>query len=584
VSRPRRGTAAGGSPDDVPTVVLPGVLPGQAPPPDPPDDADTAAPAGGGGRANVGRSSAVMALGTIASRLTGFARDVVLVWAIGLAVFAETYNVANTVPNVIYILLAGGALNAVFVPQLVKAMRNDPDGGKAFADRLLTAVGLVLVVITVVAVLAAPLVIKAYAYAFTQGESNANFDLAVTFARFFLPQILFYGLHVMLGQVLNARGHFGPMMFTPILNNLVVISTGVIFLVTTSGPPTAATVTDGEIRLLGLGTTLGVAVQALALIPVMKRASYRFRPRFDLRGKGLGTSYRLARWTVLFVLVNQIAYLAVVQIATSAGVSEESRGFTPYAKAYLIMLLPHAVVTVSVITAVFPRMSRAAADGRPSDMCADVAHSLRLTGCALMPAAVAFAVLGPSMTILAFAYGNTTVEEARFVGQVLAAFAFGLVPFSVHHQLLRGFYALEDTKTPVTINVWIAASNIALATACAFLLPTRWVVVGLAASYSVSYAVGVAISARRLNRRVGRIRGGVVQTYTRLAVASLFCAGPGLAVGELARRQWGTGHTSAVVTFAVGGGLMLVTYLVAATRMRITEVSDLLATVARRIR
>ncbi|MGQ0629896.1 MAG: murein biosynthesis integral membrane protein MurJ [Sporichthyaceae bacterium] len=535
---------------------------------------------------SVARSSAVMAVGTIVSRITGFARDVVLVWAIGTAVFAETYNVANTVPNIIYILLAGGVLNAVFVPQLVRAMRTDPDGGQAFADRLLTAIGLVLLVITVVAVLAAPLVVTAYAYAFTRDGSEANFDVAVTFARFFLPQIFFYGLHVMLGQVLNARGRFGPMMFTPILNNLVVISTGVIFLVVTSGEKlSTSTVSDGELRLLGIGTTLGVVVQALALIPVLKAARYRYRPRFDLRGTGLGQAYRMAGWTLLFVLVNQVAYLVVVQIATSSGLDASGRGFTPYTKAYLIMLLPHAVVTVSVVTALLPRMSRSVAEGRLGDVADDLAGGLRLTGAILVPAAVAFAALGPSLTVLALGHGKTSVADAEFIGYVLAGFALGLVPFSVHHQLLRGFYACSDTRTPVTINVWIAGTNIALAVLSVAVLPARWTVVGLAVSYSLSYAIGALVCARKLTRKLGRPLGGdVVRTYDRLIIAAVLSAIPALIVGEVAVRAWDTGTLAAAVTVFGGGAVLVLGFLVLASRMRIREVSDAVAMVVGRLR
>lgn len=538
---------------------------------------------------SVTRSSAVMAAGTVLSRITGFGRDLVLTWAIGTTAFSVTYNVANTVPNIVYILLAGGVLNAVFVPQLVKAMREDPDGGKAFADRLLTAIGLVLLVITVVAVIAAPLVISAYAYTFTHGEgSEANYDVAVTFARFFLPQIFFYGLHVMLGQVLNARGRFGPMMFAPILNNLVVIVTGVMFLIITAGEnPSTETISDGEIRLLGIGTTAGVVVQALALLPFLKSSGYKYRPRFDLRGTGLGQAYRLATWTLLFVLVNQVAYLVVVQIAT--GIEETAaadgfpgRGFTPYTKAYLIMLLPHAVITVSVVTALLPRMARAVTDGRLDDVRQDLAGGLRLTGVALIPAAVAFAVLGPSMAVLGFGHGNTSVANAQYIGYVLAGFALALVPFSVHHQLLRGFYAFSDTRTPVTINVWIAATNILLALACVAVLPARWVAVGLAVSYAASYAVGVLLSARRLGRYLGPLDGGVIRTYDRILVAAILAAIPAIVISEIAYRIWGTGTTESAVTVVAGGAAMLASYLVITTRMRISEVTQLLGPVLRR--
>jgi putative peptidoglycan lipid II flippase len=538
---------------------------------------------------SITRSSAVMAAGTVVSRITGFGRDLVLTWAIGTTAFSVTYNVANTVPNIVYILLAGGVLNAVFVPQLVKAMREDPDGGNAFADRLLTAIGMVLLVITVVAVVAAPLVISAYAYAFTHGEgSEANYDVAVTFARFFLPQIFFYGLHVMLGQVLNARGRFGPMMFAPILNNLVVIATGVMFLVVTSGEnPSTETISDGEIRLLGIGTTLGVVVQALALLPFLKASGYRYRPRFDLRGTGLGQAYRLATWTLLFVLVNQVAYLVVVQIATgieetAAAEGYPGRGFTPYTKAYLIMLLPHAVITVSVVTALLPRMARAVTDARFDDVRADLAGGLKLTGAALIPAAVAFGVLGPSMAVLGFGHGNTSVANAQYIGYVLAGFALALVPFSVHHQLLRGFYAFSDTRTPVTINVWIAGTNILLALACVAVLPARWVAVGLAVSYAASYAVGVALSARKLERYLGRLDEGITRTYDRMLVASVLAAIPAILISEIAYRIWGTGTTEAAVTVVAGGAAMLVSYLALTTRMRITEVTQLLGPVLRR--
>lgn len=543
----------------------------------------------GSTEASITRSSAVMAAGTVVSRMTGFVRDLVLTWAIGTAAFSVTYNVANTVPNIVYILLAGGVLNAVFVPQLVKSMKEDPDGGQAFADRLITAVGMVLLVITVTAVACAPLVISAYAYTFTHGAgSEANFDVAVTFARYFLPQIFFYGLHVMLGQVLNARGRFGPMMFTPILNNLVVIATGVMFLSATHGEnPTTETISAGEIRLLGIGTTLGVVVQALALIPVLRRADYHYRPRFDLKGTGLGQAYRLASWTLLFVLVNQVAYLVVVQIATgieetAAAQGYPGRGFTPYTKAYLIMLLPHAVITVSVVTALLPRMARAVTDGRLADVREDLAGGMRLTGVALIPAAVAFGVLGPSMAVLGFGHGNTSVADAEYIGYVLAAFSLALVPFSVHHQLLRGFYAFSDTRTPVTINIWIAGTNIVLALATVEFVPARWVAVGLAMSYAASYCVGVALSAHRLRRYLGPLDGGVLRTYDKLLVSSVLAAIPALIIGEISYRTWGTGSVEAAVTVIAGGGVMLLGYIAIATRMRVPEVSQLLGPVLRR--
>ena len=249
------------------------------------------------------RSSGTMALGTVVSRATGFLRDMVLVGAIGTQVFADTYNVANTIPTIIYIL--------------IRAMKQDADGGEAYAQRLVSSIGVVLAAITIAAVILAPLLVLMYAADYRKPDLSAEFHAATTLARYLLPQIFFLGVFTMLGQVLNARGRFGPMMWTPILNNAVVIVTGVLFMFVARGKPvTAETVTSGELRLLGIGTALGVIVQALALIPVLRRTGFHFRTRFDLRGVGLGNAYRAAAWTVLFVLVNQIGYLVIVQLAT----------------------------------------------------------------------------------------------------------------------------------------------------------------------------------------------------------------------------------------------------------------------------
>jgi putative peptidoglycan lipid II flippase len=209
-------------------------------------------------------------------------------------------------------------------------------------------------------------------------------------------------------------------------------------------------------------------------------------------------------------------------------------------------------------------------------MRADLASGLRLTGAALVPSAVAFGVLGPSMSVLMFGHGNTSVGNAEYIGFVLSAFALGLVPFSVHHQLLRGFYAFEDTRTPVTINVWIAGTNIVLAAGCALLLPAQWVAVGLAVSYSLSYLVGVVLSSRRLARRIGPLGGSVRATYDRLILASVGAAVPALLIGEVSYRHWGSGNQGSLVAVVGGGAVMLVTYLVLAIRMDIREVTDLL--------
>ncbi len=235
------------------------------------------------------RSSGVMAAGTVVSRVLGFARNTVLAAAIGTDLVATTYNVANTIPNILYILIAGGVLNAVFVPQLVRAMKHG-DGGQGYTDRLLTLAGLVLLGLTVLATAAAPLLIALYTPSNWGDEDVAT---ATAFAFWCLPQIAFYGLYAMLGQVLNARGSFGPMMWAPIVNNLVAIATGLLFIaVFTVDFKDPGSVSAAAIALLGGGATLGVALQALVLVPVLRRTGFRYKPRFDFRGAGLGKARR----------------------------------------------------------------------------------------------------------------------------------------------------------------------------------------------------------------------------------------------------------------------------------------------------
>jgi putative peptidoglycan lipid II flippase len=533
------------------------------------------------------RSSSIMAAGTVMSRLTGFARTVALVAAVGTGVFADTFNVANTTPNVLYILLVGGVLNAVFVPVLVRARKEDADGGEAYTQRLLTLTALLLLGLTVAAVVAAPLIVRLYISDF----DPAALEQATTFARYVLPQIFFYGLFTIFGQVLNSRGRFGAMMWTPILNNLVVIVVCLLFLAAVSGPPEVGRVSAGEAALLGLGTTLGVIAQTVALLPALRASGFRLRPRFGFRGAGLGTAGRLARWTVLFVLVNQLGYLVIVNLATAAGASaaragaDHGAGYTPYNAAYLLFLLPHAVVTVSIVTALLPRMSEHAADQRLDLVREDVSTGLRLTAVALIPGSLGFAVLGPDLATVAFSLGGAaSTADARFIGIVLAVFALGLVPFSGHHLVLRGFYAQQDTRTPVFLNVVLVSVNVVIALALSRVLPADVLVVGLAAGYALSYWVGFLLSGRVLGRRLGGLEGArVLRTYVRLLVAGVAGALAALLVVTLVHRSADSGPAGSAMAVVGGGAAGAAVYLATAAGLRVTELTGLLTAVRGRL-
>lgn len=562
--------------------------PGQVPPPAPePDPMPAPAPKKSGRASGLLKSSAVMAAGTLVSRLTGFVRSLVITGALGAALLGDTFTIAYTLPTMIYILTVGGGLNSVFVPQLVRSMKNDEDGGEAYANRLLTLVMVALGAIVVLAVFAAPLLIRLMSN--TIADDAAANSVAVTFARYCLPTIFFMGVHVVMGQILNARGKFGAMMWTPVLNNIVMIVTFGLFIwvygTSAESHMGVQTIPDDGIRLLGIGTLLGLVVQALAMIPYLRETGFRFRPRFDWKGHGLGKTVKLAKWTVLFVLANQAGVLVVTQLATAAG--EESgkngAGFLAYSNAQLIWGMPQAIITVSVMAALLPRISRAAHDNDPGAVRDDISQGLRNSAVAIVPVSFAFLALGvPMCTLL---YASSGIEAAQGMGFILMAFGLGLIPYSVQYVVLRGFYAYEDTRTPFYNTVIVAAVNAAASAVCYIVLPAQWAVVGMAASYGLAYAVGVGIAWRRLRKRLGGDLDGtqVMRTYARLCMASVPAAIVSGAVGFGLLKLLGEGALGSLVALFVGGAVLLGVFFVAAKRMRITELNTLVGMVRGRL-
>ncbi|ROV68224.1 murein biosynthesis integral membrane protein MurJ, partial [Streptomyces globisporus] len=562
---------------------------GKPPVPPQPEPAPAPAPAKGGGGKVSGllKSSAVMAAGTLVSRLTGFVRSLVITAALGAAMLGDSFTIAYTLPTMIYILTVGGGLNSVFVPQLVRAMKDDEDGGEAFANRLLTLVMVALGLIVVAAVLVAPVLIQLMSS--TIADDVAANSVAVTFARYCLPTIFFMGVHVVMGQILNARGKFGAMMWTPVLNNIVMIITFGLFIwvygTSAESQMGVDTIPPEGVRLLGIGTLLGLVVQSLAMIPYLRETGFRFRPRFDWKGHGLGKTVKLAKWTVLFVLANQAGVLVVTQLATAAGKlsGKDGTGFLAYSNAQLIWGMPQAIITVSVMAALLPRISRAAHDNDPGAVRDDISQGLRNSAVAIVPVAFTFLALGLPMCTLLYASSGT--EAARSMGFILMAFALGLIPYSVQYVVLRGFYAYEDTRTPFYNTVIVAAVNAAASALCYVVLPARWAVVGMAFSYGLAYAVGVGVAWRRLRNRLGGDLDGahIVRTYARLCMAAVPAALVGGAVGFGILELVGTGALGSLAALICGGVLLLGIFFVAAKKMRIEEVNGLVGMVRGRL-
>ncbi|WP_407077640.1 murein biosynthesis integral membrane protein MurJ [Streptomyces sp. SCSIO 30461] len=514
-----------------------------------------------------------MAAGSIVSRATGFARSAVVAAAIGtIGPTADSYAAGNSLPTIVYMLLMGGALNAVFVPELVKASKEHEDGGAAYTDRLLTVCIVALLAITAAAVWAAPAIIEAYT-----GYTGDRAATAVAFARYCLPQIFFLGLFTLLGQALNARGRFGAMMWAPALNNVVVIIVFGLYLGLALGG--GDTLTPSETALLGWGTTAGIAVQALALVPALRAARFRWRPRFDWRGSGLTRPLRSAGWLVLLVLANQAAYWVTTRLATTAGLGG-GPGNSAYNNVYALWAVPHGIITVSLMTALVPRMSAAAADADTAAVRRDVSYALRTSSAAVVPAACMLFALGHPVMDLVFGYGRTSEAHTAAMAGIMMAFAPGLIAMSGQYVLSRTFYALSDTRTPFLLNLVIVGLNAGLSLAAAQLLPARWAVTGMAAAYSLALCAGWLVTARVLSRRLAvarPLRSAPAGTHARLLLAAL----PATALGWLAAT--GSAPAGAPAAAAAGAVVIVLTFAVLARPLRLTELDALLTGLRRRL-
>ena len=446
-----------------------------------------------------------MALGTIISRITGFIRGILIVAVLGTALLADTYNVANTMPNILYNLLVGGALTAIFIPQLVRSFDHE-DGGDGFASRLITTISIILFALVALGMFFAPALVRLYAPEFFTSGFEVEKEIAIAFTRYCLPQIFFLGLFTMLGQVANARGSFAPLMWAPIANNIVGIALFGSFLVF-SPAVTIDKISTLQVQILGWGTTLSVVVQALVLVPVIRKLGIKLRPQWGL--SGLGKSFGLAGWTLLYVLISQLGYLVTVNVATSAAVRSAKEGitrgvgYTPYTYAYFVMLLPYSIVTISIITAILPHISRLALEKKASEVREQLIKAIRLVGVITIPSAVAFLFFGPLITSVIFV--GIPIEDSRYIGYVLSALSFGLVAFSINLILIRGFNAFEDTKTQVVSIFIINVVAVALSYVSLFILRNQWVTVGLGIAFSVSYLVGLMVTLSLLKKHTGVI-------------------------------------------------------------------------------
>lgn len=533
----------------------------------------------------IGRASVALGAGTLVSRILGFVSAFVLAQAIGITgEGTDAFGLANQLPNNVYAIVAGGLLGAVLVPQVVRARVHD-DGGQRFVNKVVTLGALLFLAVALVVTLCAPLLVRLYAQGGDgTGFTEAQFALATAFAYWCLPQVLFYALYSLFGEILNARGVFGPFTWAPAVNNLVAIGGMLVFIALFGGQAShtqAASWTPPQIALLAGTATLGIAAQAFVLVLFWRRAGLGFRPDFGWRGVGLGKIGASAAWLFAMVLVTQLAGIVESRVASIA-TGDASIQALRYG--WLIFMLPHSIFTVSIATAYFTRMSGHVRDGDLASLRHDVSASLRAILLIMVFALVALVVLSwPFAAVFAGTY-----LQVQQLGTVLLAFLVGLIPFTVLFVLQRVFYSLEDTRTPFLFQVVQAVLYVTGATLVGILVPVPWIAVGLALTLSLAGTVQTIVAAGLLRRRLHGLEAGPVVLrglwYLGAAVlAAAAGAGVLLALGGIGEGAFPvSGPMQAIVSMAAAGAAMAVVYLGVLWLTRNPELRALVAPILRR--
>ena len=485
---------------------------------------------------SVARSSLTMLGGSVASRLLGVVRNALITAIIGAQLAGDAFSLANTLPNVLYVLAAGGILNAVLIPSLARAMKLE-DGGQEFTDRVITVALAGMAVITVVVMAGA----GGFVWLLARNSSPDFKELALAFSLVCLPQIFFYGLFALLGQILNARGRFGAFAWAPFISNVVAVAGLLLFMVLFpqphllggdghSRPRDPAEWTGPMIWLFAGSATLSVVVQALSLVPALRRTGFRYRPRWGLRGVGLGGVSRLALWAFGGLAISQVGFFISQGVLNNAtahakelGLEGAARGPMAYSIAFTLFMLPHAFITVSVITALFPRFSAAAAAGDLASLRRDFRTGLTMPLVANVPVMAAVIVL--ANPIVALLNPGVAVNDPRSVevsASVLVIMVLGLVPFGLDLLCYRMFFALEDGKPTVIMQVLLTGIS-ALAGVITLFINPVWAIGVMAMGQTVGNVVSSGVGLYLLRRRTGSLGlMGAVVTASRVGVAAAF--------------------------------------------------------------
>jgi len=444
------------------------------------------------------RSSVTVGVGTTLSRVTGLIRTLVLAWALGLTELADAYNLANTTPNVVYDLLLGGVLAATLVPVLVVQVQHDDDDAVSAVLSVLTTL---LVAVTVVAIVAAPLILRAYTWDLDAAARAAQETVAIPLLRLLLLQIVFYGFTTLGSALLNAHRRFALAAFAPVINNVIVIGVLIAVPWAAGGFPTLEQVAGdtGLLLLLGLGTTAGIVAMALVLVPGIVRLPRRLRWNLDWRNPAVTKILRLSGWTFGYVLSNQIGFVVLLALA----IGTEPGAVSAWSYAYLFFQLPYGLFAVSIMTTFLPELADAHSAGDEPRFASRFNDGLRLMLLVVLPSAIVLAALAlPTIAVL-FERGSFDGASTIVTANALATFAFGLPGFAAYLFAMRGFYARTDTRSPFVIN----AAETAFTLAIAVPLTARFGLTGTVSAFGIGYTVFAVVALVALRRRLATERG-----------------------------------------------------------------------------
>ena len=537
------------------------------------------------------RASAIMASGTLVSRILGFVKTFLITVAIGsAATMADVFQLANTLPNLIYVLIAGGVFNAVLVPQIIKASKAE-DEGADYISRLLTLAVIALLVVTGVVLLCAGPIMELMG----PGWSDAQLAMGTMFALITFPQIFFYGLYTVVGQVLNAKGAFGAYMWAPVLNNVIAILSLLVFIYEFGPFRTHAhsleNWTAGQTFWLVVMSTVGVAAQAFILFWPLARLGLRIRPRFGWRGIGLSTAARLGGWTLATGVVANLAFMALYRtaaiptgarpdVAPGPGGPPPTAGTAVLDQATMLYALPHGVIGLSIATVLFNRMAAAASEKDRESLVSSLSSSLRVTGVATVFCMIALIVYAGPLGML---FSGGVPAAGAVIGQVITVIAIGAPFMSTAFMLGRAFYASEDARTPFFVQLAVSLFTVLGAVVIARVFPPEQMVFAIAACYAVQNVLATVVYHWALTRRIGDYGlARIASSHARILAASLVAGVVGAVVLWLLG-GYGTGgfpwrsQLSALLSIAVGGTAMVLSYAVALKVFRVEEFTGLLA-------